>query len=244
MSVEYNAISAEHYSAYRPSLHGLILSKCITEGEHFTSGLDVGCGTGRSSITLAKYCSSVIGVDPSPQMIDKAIQDPKIKYFKGFLEELPLDEDSFDIITFGGSLFYAKSQILLDELVRVSTQGAKIIVYDFEVALKDTFEMLDLHIDDENKSAYHHAVNFSGLQNKHLRTLNVAKEKTSFRLQFSDLAHLVLSEKQVFDELMKKWEVNDLYTKVQIKLREKSNLKSFEIAANMYWSVYENQKLK
>ena len=62
MIKEYDNITALHYAAYRPSLHAKILKARFDYSKKFELGLDVGCGTGQSSIALANYCKSVIGM--------------------------------------------------------------------------------------------------------------------------------------------------------------------------------------
>ena len=73
-------------------------------------------------------------------MLKKAITHPKVDYqiFDG--KSLSFDSNQFDIITFAGSLFYAKSQIILDEVVRVGKPGSKILVYDFELFLHEILD--------------------------------------------------------------------------------------------------------
>ncbi|WP_436716151.1 class I SAM-dependent methyltransferase [Roseiconus lacunae] len=54
MAHQYTDAVASHYAAYRPPLHELILMRVISNQTRFCDGLDVGCGTGRSSGALAK----------------------------------------------------------------------------------------------------------------------------------------------------------------------------------------------
>ncbi len=70
MTEEYNQAVAEHYAAFRPPLHQLILKKLLNPGERLQSGLDIGSGTGYSAIALSGYCDHVIGLDPSESMIE------------------------------------------------------------------------------------------------------------------------------------------------------------------------------
>ena len=107
MLTKYELNIAQHYAAYRPSLHKLILDKAL-ESQKFERGLDVGCGTGQSAIALKHFCSEVMGIDPSEQMISKAIQTKGIQYKSYDLFDLTEDHSPFDIITFAGSLFYTK----------------------------------------------------------------------------------------------------------------------------------------
>ncbi|MEO9894623.1 methyltransferase domain-containing protein [Aurantibacter sp.] len=79
MSADYDTINAEHYAAYRPPLHQVILEKCLQKKTH-NIGLDIGCGTGNSSIALAKFCNRVIGIDPSKSMLERALLHAIVSY--------------------------------------------------------------------------------------------------------------------------------------------------------------------
>lgn len=67
--------------------------------------LDVGSGTGLSTFELAKYAHYVIGIEPETSMRDIAIrtaQDQNItnvRFMEGRAEDLPLDDESVDIVT-------------------------------------------------------------------------------------------------------------------------------------------------
>ncbi len=88
MTERYDSVVAEHYAAFRPPLHRLILERMIRPNESFQTGLDVGCGTGYSAIALAKYCDRVFGLEASQPMLDRARQHPKITYTCGTAENL------------------------------------------------------------------------------------------------------------------------------------------------------------
>ena len=61
---EYTADIATHYKSFRPPLHEILLKRSF-KNQRFESALDIGCGTGNSTIALAKYCASVTGYDPN-----------------------------------------------------------------------------------------------------------------------------------------------------------------------------------
>ena len=116
MTSEYDSITAYHYAEYRPALHEVILSECLT-GQSFGLGLDIGCGTGNSSIALAAYCHKVVAIDSSPAMLEAAKAHAQISYqLFGQIEQV---KGQFDIVTFAGSLPYLKSQSLVDQLNRL-----------------------------------------------------------------------------------------------------------------------------
>lgn len=241
MSDTYDDITAKHYAAFRPSLHAPILSKCIQANNYFNKGLDIGCGTGRSTLALRKYCNSVIGIDPSREMLDNAIQESQTTYLRGSLEELELKNDSFDIITFAGALHYAKSQKLLDHVQRVGEKGAKIIVYDFEVLLNDALDILSIVLKKE-KSDYNYEANFSGLRTKEIIPVETVKEKINLSVSTSDLTHLVLSEKRLYEQLKIRWGQRDVFKNTQSLLHDTSNGKNYPLEANIFYSTYENEK--
>ncbi len=107
MKHEYSNSIAKHYAAYRPALHKEILLRLIHPDECFRNGIDIGCGTGYSTIALAEYCDKVIGLDPNKAMLDQATKHPKISYVKGVGDDLKiLGQDQFDVVSFAGSLLY------------------------------------------------------------------------------------------------------------------------------------------
>ena len=67
------------------------------------------------------------------EMLAQAIGHSQVTYvhFDGI--NLPFADSSFNLVTFAGSLFYAKSQRMLNEVVRVCLPNAIVIAYDFEV---------------------------------------------------------------------------------------------------------------
>lgn len=64
--------------------------------------LDLGCGTGRFSESLAMHFDAeVVGVDPSKKMLEQArrkLHDARVRYLLGRGEAIPLDNDSVDLI--------------------------------------------------------------------------------------------------------------------------------------------------
>src|SRR3989338_1961400 len=71
--------------------------------------LDLGCGDGRDSIFFAKRGYEVTAADVSPialQIVQKKIQEEKIKNIKQDLQNLQFPENSFDVIYAHLSLHY------------------------------------------------------------------------------------------------------------------------------------------
>jgi len=91
----YNQISTGYEELHREEqLKKLAIVKQNLEGKinPDTTLLDVGCGTGITS----DFPCKVTGLDPAQKLLDKC-KLPIIKV-KGVAEDLPFDDDSFDIV--------------------------------------------------------------------------------------------------------------------------------------------------
>lgn len=234
---EYDKITAKHYRAFRPPLHDIILEKSITNKTTHVLGLDIGCGTGQSSTMLAHFCNQVVGIDPSIDMISKGINHPNVSYSLFNKKHINFEDNTFDIITLAGSLWYAKSQELLNEVIRVGAEKANVIVYDFEVLLEDIRTKIgfDTKADD---SSYNHEEDFSGLDNNGIVILKKESERVQLQIAINDLAHLILSVKGQYTYLSEIYGRNELYKTIVNKLRSISDAAHFDIQANTFFTSY------
>jgi ubiquinone/menaquinone biosynthesis C-methylase UbiE len=98
--------------------------------------LDVGCGTGKFSLKLHSYNSNmrIHGVDLSDDMITKAkakVKDNSIEFRTGDVENLPYDDNSFDVVTCSHSFHhYPNQKRALAEMRRVLKPGGKAMIVD------------------------------------------------------------------------------------------------------------------
>ena len=239
MAKEYDQITAFHYAAFRPSLHLQILRECLEGEAEYGLGLDVGCGTGQSSIALANCCKRVIGLEPSEEMLDKSIEHPGVAYHHYDGRHFDFQQDSFDIITFAGSLYYAKSQQLLDEVIRVGKDACKIIIYDFEICLDPMLEKLNAYETSRPMATYDHEVNFNGLDQNSVQLEKELKKSLSMEISIGSIAHLLLSSKANYGLLSEVFGSDELYDKVTQKLHAISTSESTPVAAKTYSTVYK-----
>jgi len=234
MSEKYNKIVANHYSAYRPPLHEIILKKVLSENEKFECGLDIGCGTGYSAIALTNYCSHVIGVEPSKSMLDKSIPNKKITYLQGFGNCLPPSIQSANIVTFAGSLFYTKSSELTKELKRVCSDNALIVVYDFMVLFEEILGFFDIKR-KKTDSDYNHEENFN--DNTSFNKISSHKEQISLTVTAEDLAHVLLANSNILDLFMDKYNITDPFFMLVKELE--ATKKQLDLKVNIYYSKYK-----
>ncbi len=212
----------------------MILRRVLSGEEIFDQGLDVGCGTGYSAIALAHYCAHIYGIDPSQSMLQEARPHPKITYQPGTGEDLPLPDKSVDVATFAGSLFYAKSPLLIKELKRVCRNHALIIPYDFEVLVADT--LLRCGLKPETVGAdYDHEINFSG----HADFVELIRGKEQINLEVTsvELAHILLASADSYEAFIEKYKGADPFP---ILLRELESMKEpHNLKVNIYFSKYQ-----
>lgn len=87
--------------------------------------LDLGCGTGRFSESLAAHFDAeVIGIDPSQKMLDQArtkLRDRRVRYQQGRGEAIPLANSSADLI------FMSMTFHHFDDPVRVARECRRVL---------------------------------------------------------------------------------------------------------------------
>jgi SAM-dependent methyltransferase len=123
---------AERYAAGRPNVHPAILKplRSLLEAEQVSCALDLGCGTGLSSVALARYAARVVGIDVSRQMLRAAIRHGAVTYVTSRAETLPFRPASFALASMGCAFHWCDPASLFVELDRVLRPGALLLIYD------------------------------------------------------------------------------------------------------------------
>lgn len=125
--------AAERYSKGRPFFHPLIIGRIkefLSLAEPLSSALDVGCGTGLSTVALKEIAQNVVGVDASAEMIALAPREKGIKYSVAPAENLPFEENEFDIITLSQVFHWLDKDKFLAEANRVLHPNGWLVAYD------------------------------------------------------------------------------------------------------------------
>ena len=212
----YDDQIARHYAAYRPPLHQLIINEAL-ENQQFEVGLDIGCGTGCSTIALADNCRQIFGVDSSQYMLDKARKTPKVNYLHGSGENLPIPDASVDLVTLAGVLSYLNEEAVVEELKRVCCNNALVLTYDFEIQIGDlekVFSLAETNVDN----AYDHASNLSG--HLGISTLKRESRLTELSITEKQAAHILLSHKVHHEHLAELFDSVDPFDQIVCKLKQ------------------------
>lgn len=134
--------AARIYAAGRPDysdrVTGIIL-KLLGNEVPFRRAVDVGSGTGISTMALAPLAEEVIGVEVSPAMVERARSARNVTYRLGAAEDLPLEDDACDLIGVGSAVHWFDQERFLAEAGRVATVDAWLVVHDhwFTAQMRD-----------------------------------------------------------------------------------------------------------
>ncbi|WP_114764883.1 class I SAM-dependent methyltransferase [Vibrio rhodolitus] len=233
MNEQYNDEVSKHYAAYRPPIHQMILKSLLDNKPIFKFGLDIGCGTGVSTLALSPYCTEVLGVEPSEAMLNQVQTIANARYLVGDGENIPLSDNTADVITFAGSLYYAKSAALVKELQRVGADKALVIAYDFEVQLAKFMQHLGIEI-ASSSSGYDHAINFSDCES--LQELACEQGCIELGLDSQQLAHVLFSSSTRYQKLVEKFGADGVFDLVVEQLNDWSSQHRVEVLT--YQSSY------
>jgi len=91
--------------------------------------LDIGCGAGLFVNLAAKTGAEVTGFDATQPLIEEAkLRNPSVKFVAGEMEELPFDDNMFDIVSGCNSFQYASDvKHALSEAKRVLKDKGKLV---------------------------------------------------------------------------------------------------------------------
>jgi ubiquinone/menaquinone biosynthesis C-methylase UbiE len=94
--------------------------------------LDAACGTGRHARRLAELGHDVVGIDLSPEMVERArALVPSARFESGELAMLTLEDESVSLTVCGLALDHLPDLVPpMRELARVTTRGGRIVVSD------------------------------------------------------------------------------------------------------------------
>jgi len=123
----------ELYTAGRPYVHDAAAREICRHAGYSRTAVDVGAGTGLSARALLRCADTIVGVEPSGEMIGAAFRHRAIRYVAGCGEDIPLTSDSCDLATVGAAYHWCDRDALFGELTRVVRRDGWVAIYDIEL---------------------------------------------------------------------------------------------------------------
>lgn len=137
---------------------GIHLTKEMLSSENINSEsqiLDAGCGTGQTSAFLYnQYKADILGLDINPTMIEKAknrflSQNLPIEAIHGSVEDIPLEDDTFDFVLSESVLAFVQKKRALGEFNRILKRGGRLIANEmtinYPVSMAEENEIKDFY---------------------------------------------------------------------------------------------------
>lgn len=96
--------------------------------------VDLGCGTGLSTVMWCDVSEQVVGIEPSPDMLNiarkKGEHHKNLSFRQVFSDATGLPDDSVDILTCSQSFHWMNPETTLREVDRILKSGGVFAVYD------------------------------------------------------------------------------------------------------------------
>ena len=209
----YDEFLSRLYASYRPALHEVAL-ELMLGGRSYARGLDVGCGTGRSSLALRANCTEVIGLDNSWQMLRRATPAAGVHYVFTNGMHWPVTTGSVDVVTFAGSLPYLDQDQTLAEVERVTRPGSRVLVYDYTFATLKILRKLGFRLATGRQPPFAVAGTFGEPTDPPLRLLHSRVTEVVIQVPVRDLPWVLLAEDFCRDLLTNRYGRDRCYERV------------------------------
>jgi SAM-dependent methyltransferase len=131
--------AARRYTKGRPYFHPKVIARVrdfLELAGPVGAALDVGCGSGLSTLALAEIARSVVGVDASREMVALAPPGARVSYLVAPAEVLPFGDGAFELMTASQAFHWFDRTRFLMEASRVLRPGGRLVVYDHYFAAR------------------------------------------------------------------------------------------------------------
>ncbi|MEM1323392.1 MAG: class I SAM-dependent methyltransferase [Bacteroidota bacterium] len=127
----------ELYDRYRPRPPKAIFEQVLRHlgGQRPQGVLDMGCGTGLSTLGWLDYCEHVVGIEPSEEMLavarrKLASQPEGLAFVQGFGHELPVSDGTVEVVSCSQAFHWMEPKATLAEVARALRPGGVFLTID------------------------------------------------------------------------------------------------------------------
>ena len=122
------------YALARPHLHPQIFAvvrDIVRPSPRVRRALDVGCGTGLSSVALLDVAQEVIGIDAAGDMLRHAHRSDGVRYLASRAESPPFRPGTFDLLVACGSMDWVDRTRFMPRAAELLVRGGWLVSLDF-----------------------------------------------------------------------------------------------------------------
>ncbi|XP_077993170.1 uncharacterized protein LOC144447139 [Glandiceps talaboti] len=119
---------------YPPEMTRKIISFADQKSGDLKFAVDVGCGSGQSTLILADHVDQVLGVDISADQIEFANNSstpPNVNFKVGGCGDIPVQSETVDLITVGTAIHWFNLDDFYNEVDRVLKPGGCLAIYTY-----------------------------------------------------------------------------------------------------------------
>jgi SAM-dependent methyltransferase len=154
----FKAMQKQSWPSFAPmEILTMLPAAQLVKRAHVRAGqrvLDVGCGTGVVALTAALRGADAIGLDFTPELLERARENARIVdvsagWIEGDAEALPFDDCSFDVVLSQfGHIFAPRPDVATAEMLRVLKPRGTIAFSTWppELFVGRTFELLSRYM--------------------------------------------------------------------------------------------------
>ena len=123
--------------------------------------VDLGSGTGLSTVAWAGHTARVVGIESNPQMLGHARPAARVSYRRALADATGLRSGSADIVTCSQSFHWMTAKSTIREIARILRPGGIFAAYDYVMP-----PLIDPTLDE----AFDAVLDWSGLTPRHPET--------------------------------------------------------------------------
>jgi SAM-dependent methyltransferase len=117
------------YKAHRPTYEPRFFKTIASFANNHNLAVDIGCGSGQSTIGLEPYFQKVVGADPSFNQLSNADLGGNTSYFVCAAESIAMADNTFDMLTVGQALHWFEHDNFYSEARRILKPDGAIVVW-------------------------------------------------------------------------------------------------------------------